>query len=34
MDSDPAIASQTLQTDLFAIQTGLKNGEQKPMNPS
>jgi hypothetical protein len=26
-DSDPAIASQTLQTDLFAIQNWFKNGE-------
>jgi hypothetical protein len=27
MDSDPAIASQKLQTDLLASNTGLKNGE-------
>jgi hypothetical protein len=27
MDSDPAIASQKLQTDQLAIQNWLKNGE-------
>jgi hypothetical protein len=27
MDSDPAIASQKLQTDLFATQNWFKNGE-------
>jgi hypothetical protein len=27
MDSDPAIASQKLQTDLLAIQNWFKNGE-------
>jgi hypothetical protein len=34
MDSDPAIASKKLQTDLFAIQSWFKNGERKPTNPS
>jgi hypothetical protein len=34
MDSDPAIASQKLQTDLLAIPNWFKNGEWKPTNPS
>jgi hypothetical protein len=34
MDSDPAIASQKLQTDLLAIKNWFKNGEWKPTNPS
>jgi hypothetical protein len=35
MDSDPAIASQKLQTDILAIQNWFKkNGEWKPTNPN
>jgi hypothetical protein len=33
-DSDPAIASHKLQTNLLAIQNWFKNGEWKPMNSS
>jgi hypothetical protein len=33
-DSDPAIASQKLLTDLLAIQNWFKNGEWKLTNPS
>jgi hypothetical protein len=34
MDSDPAIASEKLQTNLLEIQNWFKNGEQKLTDPS